>query len=203
MLTPRKIAIPRMKLAARRIAIVLGAGLLLSALPALPDPSVGSDPQAQPGDHQSGSPAWERTLRLVRAAFPQVPRITTARLAAMRANDSTRDILLLDARSAAEFNVSHLHGAVLASSTRMALSVLEANDPDSTVVVYCSVGYRSSQLAAELRRRGHENVVNLEGSLFQWANEGRPLYRGEERVHEAHPYDEEWGQLLDRRFWSD
>ena len=68
---------------------------------------------------------------------------------------------------------------------------------------YCSVGYRSSRLAEELRARGFENVFNLEGSLFQWANEGRPLYRGEERVDQAHPYDEEWGQLLDRRLWAD
>ena len=81
----------------------------------------------------------------------------------------------------------------MASNTRMALDALEANDPERTVVVYCSVGYRSSRLAEELRARGFENVFNLEGSLFQWANEGRPLYRGEERVDQAHPYDEEWG----------
>ena len=91
----------------------------------------------------------------------------------------------------------------MASNTRMALEALEAIDPVRTVVVYCSIGYRSSRLAEKLRARGIENVFNLEGSLFQWANEGRPLYRGEERVYQAHPYDEEWGQLLDRRFWAD
>ena len=91
-------------------------------------------------------------------------------------------------------------GRVLASNTRMAL---EASDPGRTVVVYCSVGYRSSRLAEKLRARGIENVFNLEGSLFQWANEGRPLYRGDERVYEAHPYDDEWGQLLDRRLWAE
>ena len=91
----------------------------------------------------------------------------------------------------------------MASNTRMALEALEASDAVRTIVVYCSVGYRSSQLAEKLRARSIENVFNLEGSLFQWANEGRSLYRGDERVHEAHPYDEEWGQLLDKRFWSD
>ena len=85
----------------------------------------------------------------------------------------------------------------------MALDALEPKDSEHTVVVYCSVGYRSSQLAQELRRQGFENVFNLEGSLFQWANEGRPLYRGKERAYRAHPYDEEWGQLLDKRFWAD
>ena len=42
-----------------------------------------------------------------------------------------------------------------------------------------------------------KNVFNLEGSLFKWANEGRPVYRGSERVQEVHPFDEDWGELLD------
>lgn len=65
------------------------------------------------------------------------------------------------------------------------------------IVVYCSVGYRSSRLARQLRTRGVKNVFNLEGSLFKWANEGRPVYRGSERVQEVHPFDEDWGELLD------
>lgn len=121
----------------------------------------------------------------------------------MRADVAASDIVLLDARTTDEFNVSHLPGAILASNTTMALDALGVNDPERTVVVYCSVGYRSSRLAAKLRARGFENVFNLQGSLFQWTNEGRPLYRGEERVYHAHPYDEEWGQLLDKRFWAD
>ena len=146
---------------------------------------------------------WQRTLRLVREAFPEVPQMSTQQLAAMRADDTGPDIVLLDARSEAEFDVSHLPRAVLANNTRTALEAIEASDPARTVVVYCSVGYRSSRLAEKLQARGIENVFNLEGSLFRWANEGRPLHRGEDRVYEAHPYDEEWGQLLDRRFWSD
>ena len=186
--------------------LIAGAAILfLWAPPALSDAAttIDSSRAAQTDGANARTQAWERTLRLVREAFPHVPRMTTARLAAMRADESTQDIILLDARSAAEFDVSHLRGAALASNTRMALSALEANERESTVVIYCSVGYRSSRLATELRQRGFDNVFNLEGSLFQWANEGRPLYRGDERVHEAHPYDEEWGQLLDRRFWGD
>lgn len=187
------------------LPIALAAILFLWAPPALSDAATTIDsPRApQTDDADARTRAWERALRLVREAFPQVPRMTTARLAAIRADDSTQNIILLDARTEAEFNVSHLPAAVLASNTRMAVNVLEANEPESIVVVYCSVGYRSSRLASELRRRGFENVFNLEGSLFQWANEGRPLYRGNERVHEAHPYDEEWGRLLDKRYWAD
>ena len=183
---------------AKVLSIVLAAILLHWAPIAL---SESPGPQADHADTWTGD--WERTLRLIREAFPDVPQMSTKELADMRADDTSTDIVLLDARSAAEFKVSHLPGAALASNTRMALEALEASDLASTVVIYCSVGYRSSRLAEKLRARGIENVFNLEGSLFRWANEGRPLYRGEERVYQAHPYDEEWGQLLDRRFWAD
>ena len=190
---------------AKVLPIALAAILFFWVSPALSDPATTIDssraPQTYGADVQT--PAWERTLRLVRRAFPDVPQISTQQLAAMQADDTAPDIVMLDARSATEFKVSHLPGAVLASNTRMALEALDASDQVRTVVVYCSVGYRSSRLAEKLRARSIENVFNLEGSLFQWANEGRPLYRGEERVYQAHPYDEEWGQLLDKRFWVD
>ena len=183
---------------AKVLSVVLAAILFFWA------PAAVSESPAPHTDHaDTWTGDWERTLRLIREAFPEVPQISTQRLAAMRADDTAPDVVLLDARSAAEFKVGHLPGAVLANNTRMALRALEASDPARTVVVYCSVGYRSSRLAEKLRARGIENVFNLEGSLFRWANEGRPLYRGDERVYEAHPYDKEWGQLLDERFWAD
>ena len=64
------------------------------------------------------------------------------------------------------------------------------------MVVYCSVGYRSAELARKLTARGHANVANLEGSLFAWANEGRPVYAGTRLADRVHPYDAAWGSLL-------
>ena len=170
---------------AKVLPIALAAILFLWAPPAPSESNTAIDSSraTQTGSADSRTPAWDRTLRLVRQAFPEVPQMSTQQLAAMRTDDTAPDLVLLDARSATEFKVSHLPGAVLASNTRMALEALDASDPVRTVVVYCSVGYRSSQLAEKLRARGVENVFNLEGSLFQWANEGRPLYRGEERVY--------------------
>ena len=105
-------------------------------------------------------------------------------------------MVLLDARSKEEFETSHLHGAVRATSVRTAQKALEEYGEEPTVVVYCSVGYRSSRLAQQLRDHGVEDVFNLEGSLFKWANESRPVYRGSEQVSPVHPFDEDWGELL-------
>ncbi|MCY3819382.1 MAG: rhodanese-like domain-containing protein [Gammaproteobacteria bacterium] len=135
---------------AKVLSIALATILSLWAPAAL---SESPAPQTDRADTWTGD--WERTLRLVRQAFPNVPQMSTQQLAAMRADDTGPDIVLLDARSEAEFDVSHLAGAVLASNTRMALDVLESSDPARTVVVYCSVGYRSSGLAEKLRARGH------------------------------------------------
>jgi len=72
---------------------------------------------------------------------------------------------------------------------------------DRPIVVYCSVGLRSSDLAEGLRARGFTAVHNLEGGIFRWANEGFATYRSngtgaEERVDVVHPFDERWGTLL-------
>ena len=52
---------------------------------------------------------------------------------------------------------------------------MEAFARDTPIVVYCSVGYRSARVARWLGRQGFTNVRNLDGSLFAWANEGRPM----------------------------
>ena len=73
---------------------------------------------------------------------------------------------------------------------------------DQRIVLYCSVGHRSSELAQFLMKKGYTEVYNLEGSIFAWANEGRPVYRGNERVKVVHPYDRTWGRLLKESLWK-
>jgi hypothetical protein len=51
-------------------------------------------------------------------------------------------------------------------------------------------------MATRLRAAGFNHVQNLEGSIFQWANERRPLVRDGTRVTRVHPYSKFWGRLL-------
>lgn len=171
----------------------------------LPLPLLAKDAEQprQPQTSFTNSPAWHETIRLVRDAFPNVPTMTTSELAAGQASPKAGGMLLLDARTPDEFNVSHLEGAIRAGDLPSALHAIAAQPGKSTIVVYCSVGYRSARLASRLRERGIAQVYNLKGSIFQWANEGRALYRGRQRVQQVHPYDEDWGQLLDERYWPE
>ncbi len=104
--------------------------------------------------------------------------------------------LLLDVRAKPEFEVSHLHNARLATSLKMALAALESTPKDAPIVAYCSVGLRSADLAHQLMQRGYTNVANLEGSIFEWANSGLPVYRGTEVEKTVHPFNGKWGKLL-------
>ena len=139
----------------------------------------------------------EKIKGLARAKFPDVKQITTGALAQWLAESNRVPPLLIDARSEAEFRVSHLPNALHTDSVQDVKKLAAGSDDQARpVVVYCAVGYRSSAFAQRLQKAGLTNVYNLDGAIFQWANEGRELYRANERVKEVHPYDRKWGQLL-------
>ena len=138
---------------------------------------------------------WRSVERLIAEQFPDVPSVTTHELAALLSS-AADGVVLLDARGADEFAVSHLRGARHVGSDAAAAGRLAAAAPDAAVVVYCAVGYRSAALVARLRAMGHAHAVNLAGSIFRWAGDGRPVYRGGARVEQVHPYDDAWGALL-------
>lgn len=133
---------------------------------------------------------------MVRRDFPDVEQMPPEELRQELENDSTPAPVLLDVREEDEYAVSHLPGAIRVEPGSDASEALESLDPDTPIVAYCSVGYRSSALVKKLQERGFTNVQNLEGSIFEWANRGYPVERDGEEVREVHPFDEEWGALL-------
>lgn len=141
--------------------------------------------------------SWSLTLKAIRAKFPTVAHISTDTLQAWLAESPQREnLLLLDAREPEEYAVSHLQGARATPSKDEALKALQGVSSDQRIVLYCSVGHRSSDLAQFLMKKGYTEVYNLEGSIFAWANEGRPVYQGKKQVKVVHPYDRTWGRLL-------
>lgn len=143
--------------------------------------------------------SWTTTLNMIRARFPAVNHVPTDTLQSwLDKSPKQEDLILLDVRKSEEYAVSHLQGARAASSKDEAMRILRGVPANRRIVVYCSVGYRSSELAGFLMKTGFTEVFNLEGSIFRWANEGRPVYRAEERVRVVHPYDSYWGRLLNK-----
>lgn len=135
--------------------------------------------------------------------FPDVDSLPTNDLATWLAlGDSARPDLpvLLDVRARVEFDVSHLPGARHAPTPSVALQILHGAAVDTPVVTYCSVGYRSAGVASALQARGYTRVLNLQGSLFQWANEGRGMVNDDGPVSWVHPYGSPWSGLLQEEY---
>ncbi len=139
---------------------------------------------------------WFVLKNAIRAKYPTVPRITTEQLAQWLSASSRQQPVLLDVRTEAEWNVSHIAGARRVDPGASAEVAAAGIPKDAPIVTYCSVGYRSSEMARRLRAAGFTNVRNLEGSIFEWANEHRPLLRAQQRVTQVHPYNAWWGRLL-------
>lgn len=120
--------------------------------------------------------------------------------------DLPADAALIDVRTRAEFDVSRLPGAIWlpADAEDAALRETLDNVPDGAdIVFYCSVGERSSRMAARalsMTEAGALPVYNLRGGLFAWHNEGRVLVdAGGGTTRAIHPYDKRWGRLIDDR----
>ncbi|MBK8922841.1 MAG: rhodanese-like domain-containing protein [Saprospirales bacterium] len=111
--------------------------------------------------------------------------------------DSSK-IVFLDAREPREFTISHLHGAIPAGYQTFTLKDLPELDKSRRIVVYCSVGYRSEKIAEKLIVAGFTNVSNLYGGIFEWVNQGLPVYNEHGPTQQVHAYDRTWGVWLER-----
>jgi len=172
----------------RRRGVLVALAMLLSAALA---------PQA------AGGPATlQATIDDVAARWPELGHIAPAQVEGLIRDGK---VVLLDVRTPAEYQVSHLPGAIhVAPDIRSATFLDRYGDAvkGKTVVFYCSVGVRSSRLAQRvaqgLKARGATAVDDLAGGIFAWHGEGRALVDAKGPTDFVHPYDSSWGRLLAR-----
>ena len=108
--------------------IVLGAGVLL--------PITGGGMWALAGDGRG----LDGMKKVVRTRFPSVQQISTGELSAWLKDGRKSQPLVLDVRTQAEFDVSHLPGARRVEPDTKAADVLPLLENNRPVVTYCSVG---------------------------------------------------------------
>lgn len=132
--------------------------------------------------------------REIATEYAEVAHITVADLKADYA-----DALLVDVRASSEYERSHLPGA-LHAPTPGHVDELRRRFPDRDLVLYCTVGVRSSIAARDLMARESKEaaaaqgrVANLSGSIFAWANQGEPLENANGPTHDVHPFNAWWG----------
>jgi len=124
-----------------------------------------------------------------------VPVVQPAQLAATLSKHPAT-VLLLDTRTPAEYRVSHLRNAHFVDFNSFEQNTFADLPRNQPVVLYCSVGYRSERVGERLKALGFQDVRNLYGGLFQWVNEGRPVYNEQGLTTNVHPYSALWSVWL-------
>jgi rhodanese-related sulfurtransferase len=157
---------------------------------------------AEAGGYQPGDLA--KVEAMVRTGYADVAQLPAEKLAELVARGD--DLLILDVREEEEYRVSHIAGAIQVDPGIWSwpfLSRFGAAAKGKKVVVYCSVGVRSSKLAGRVQEglsaAGATGVYNLVGGIFRWHNDQRPLVDDKGATALVHPYDANWGGLLLRQ----
>ena len=140
----------------------------------------------------------------IEADFAAIRHIGAAELEDLQSKSDVP--VLFDVREVEEFAVSRLSGAKQVDPGIANAAFMEHHGDSlrgKTVIFYCSVGVRSSQLAEQLQdallEAGARQVYNLQGGIFNWHNEARTLTADTGPTSYVHPYNDYWGQLLTRR----
>lgn len=107
------------------------------------------------------------------------------------------DVVFLDTRAPEEYNVSHLPNAILFGYDDPNWEAVDTLRKDKTVIVYCSIGVRSQNIAEELEEKGFSNIKNLYGGIFLWADQSREMIDGQNNeTSKVHGYNRFWGRWV-------
>lgn len=123
-----------------------------------------------------------------------VPYITVEELV------KKKNFVLLDSREKVEFETSHIENAAFVGYDKFKLRKIKKllpKDKNEAIVVYCSLGIRSEDVAEKLQKAGYTNVYNLYGGIFEWKNKDNPVIdtKGNE-TEKVHTFDEDWSIWL-------
>lgn len=106
---------------------------------------------------------------------------------------------ILDSRSSAEFEVSHIKGSNFLDFDHFKEYNFSEIDNDQPILVYCSIGARSQTVAEHLINNGFTNVYNLEGGIFEWINQSNEVVNKDgEKTNNIHTYSKAWGVWVNK-----
>lgn len=139
---------------------------------------------------------WDLVKSRIRRAHPDLMQLPTRDLASWLENPRATRPVILDVRTRAEFDVSHLPGALHVEPEARLTDLGLPPAKEAPLVLYCSVGTRSAEFGARLHAAGYIRVYQLDGSIFKWANEDRVLAAERGVPLTVHPQNKSWEHLL-------
>ncbi len=162
-------------------------GFILLGLLIIPHPGISQIPQQK----LCKNPDFEKEIRSY-LSFT-VPIIGVSEL-----KSDLQNTIVLDAREQIEYNTSHIPGALYIGYDKFNPEALQGINKNEKIVIYCSIGYRSEKIAEKLKKMGYNQVFNLFGSIFEWANQDYPLVDSDEKTtFTIHTYNRKWSKWVD------
>ena len=128
-------------------------------------------------------PIFITALLLVGCAVPAEQEISYRQITmdeAVAMMEEEEGYIILDVRTAAEFDEKHIPGAINIPNEAIGTDAIpELPDKEQLILVYCRSGNRSKQASEKLVKLGYTNVVEF-GGIIDWpgeteTNEGGPL----------------------------
>jgi len=112
----------------------------------------------------------------------------------------------LDTRTWPEYEISHIKDAIWVGESLSDKSFLDTIAKTQTIVVYCSIGYRSENLSYNLTRLGYTKTRNLYGGIFEWVNQKYPVYNQcaipTKRIHSYNKFWKLWVSAPTETVWE-
>jgi hydroxyacylglutathione hydrolase len=101
----------------------------------------------------------------------QYPIATIPSMDATELRERLEEVVLVDVRQRSEWDEGHIPGAFHFEGGRVAWEDLPFPH-DKPLAIQCSSGNRSMSVSSVLRRRGYQNVVQVEGGIKGWEKNG-------------------------------
>jgi len=99
--------------------------------------------------------------------FKRLPSLSPAEVREYIKRKQPGEYCLVDVRTPAEFEQSHLPGALLIPLSNLGMRMEQLND-DKPLILYCRSGNRSRLAARLLLAAGFKNVFNMDGGLLNY-----------------------------------
>jgi|SRR5690606_7107605 len=126
---------------------------------------------------------------------PGIPTVSIQEYLQMNADS----VFVLDAREQQEYQVSHLRYARNTGFIWFDMRDIYDIPKNRVVVVYSAIGDRSQRIAEMLIRAGYKKVYNLYGGIFEWINQGYPVYTKQDvQTSQIHIYKKDLSIWLKR-----
>jgi rhodanese-related sulfurtransferase len=136
----------------------------------------------------------------------QVPEVDHMELKAILDSEDASQYIIFDTRAWEEYDTSHIPTALHLDPAIEASDFIRIHGKDlrgKHLIFYCSVGDRSSNLVERVADAAGEagalSLSNLRGGIFRWYNEDNVVVDENGVTDAIHPYDENWGALIEKR----